>query len=130
MTASTRAQKGALHTATPSLACSLTGSLSHSLSHSLNHPLTHSPTHPPTHPHPATRPLSFPYHPTHLSQNLRSCVGSGGEERVADSPYELRVLPQHPVTRKCTVTGSGRSQATAGEPAEFYVEDRDQYGNR
>lgn len=55
---------------------------------------------------------------------------TGEEERVADSPYTMRVLPRHPVTRKCTVVGSGRSRAAAGEPAEFYIEGRDQYGNR
>lgn len=58
------------------------------------------------------------------------CLVIGEEERVADSPYTLRVLSQHPVTRKCTVMGAGRSRATAGEAAEFYIEGRDQYGNR
>ncbi|KAL3147634.1 hypothetical protein ABBQ38_014684 [Trebouxia sp. C0009 RCD-2024] len=57
-------------------------------------------------------------------------VTLGGEERVGESPYTVRVLPQHPVTRKCTVTGPGRSRATAGEPADFYIEGRDQYSNR
>lgn len=58
------------------------------------------------------------------------CLVVGGEDRVADSPYIVRVLPQHPVTRKCTVMGAGRSRATAGEPAEFHIEGRDLYGNR
>ena len=58
------------------------------------------------------------------------CTPTGDDERVADSPYTIRVLPLQPVTRKSTVSGAGRKQATAGQPAEFYVEGRDQYGNR
>lgn len=65
-----------------------------------------------------------------LPHNFQMNVWPGGEERVGESPYTVRVLPQHPVTCKCTVTGPGRSHATAGEPAEFYFDGRDQYSNR
>ncbi|DBB00652.1 TPA: hypothetical protein ACH3X3_002330 [Trebouxia sp. C0006] len=54
----------------------------------------------------------------------------GGEERVAESPYSVRVLPVQPVPRKCTVVGPGRTHSTTGELAEFFIEGRDQFGNR
>ena len=55
---------------------------------------------------------------------------TGGEERVAESPYIVRVLPVQPVPRKCTVIGPGRTHSTTGELAEFFIEGRDQFGNR
>ena len=55
---------------------------------------------------------------------------TGGEERVAESPYSVRVLPVQPVPRKCTVVGPGRTHSTTGELAEFFIEGRDQFGNR
>ncbi len=55
---------------------------------------------------------------------------TGGDERVAESPYSVRVLPVQPVPRKCTVIGPGRIHGTTGELAEFFIEGRDQFGNR
>ena len=49
---------------------------------------------------------------------------------VADSPYPTRVLPGRPSARHCTVTGDGRRSATVGQPAQFIVEARDEFGNR
>lgn len=49
---------------------------------------------------------------------------------MRDSPYPVRVLPGGPCLRKCVVEGEGRSAATVGEVAEFYVEARDEFGNR
>ncbi|KAK9830214.1 hypothetical protein WJX72_010381 [[Myrmecia] bisecta] len=57
-------------------------------------------------------------------------VLTGLDERVADSPYPLRVLSSLPDVRKTAVVGTGRSAAECGCPAEFYIEARDQYGNR
>ncbi|DBB01026.1 TPA: hypothetical protein ACH3X1_000926 [Trebouxia sp. C0004] len=54
----------------------------------------------------------------------------GGEEHVAESPYSVRLLPVQPVPRKCTVIGPGRIHSTTGELAEFFIEGRDQFGNR
>ncbi|KAK9904172.1 hypothetical protein WJX75_005923 [Coccomyxa subellipsoidea] len=48
---------------------------------------------------------------------------------VADSPYPTRVLPGRPSARHCTVTGDGRRSATVGQPAQFIVEARDEFGN-
>ncbi len=55
---------------------------------------------------------------------------TGGEERVAESPYSVKVLPVQPVPRKCTLIGPGRIHSTMGELAEFFIEGRDQFGNR
>ena len=57
-------------------------------------------------------------------------VPAGDEERVADSPYTVRVLAGKPMARKCTVAGAGRKHSTTGQAAEFFVEGRDQFGNR
>ena len=53
-----------------------------------------------------------------------------GKERVAESPYAVKVLPVQPVPRKCTVIGPGRTHSMTGELAEFFIEGRDQFGNR
>lgn len=55
---------------------------------------------------------------------------TGGEERVAESPYTVKVLPVQPVPRKCTVIGPGRIHSTTGKLAGFFIEGRDQFGNR
>lgn len=55
---------------------------------------------------------------------------AGDGDRVADSPYSVKVVPGPPVARKSTVSGLGRMEAVVGEAANFIIEGRDQYGNR
>ena len=42
----------------------------------------------------------------------------------------MRVLAGKAVAHKSTVIGDGRMHSITGQPAEFYVEGRDQFGNR
>lgn len=49
---------------------------------------------------------------------------------MADSPYDVRVVPARPSVKHCTVVGDGRRNTTVGRPAHFIVEARDEFGNR
>ena len=62
--------------------------------------------------------------------HCQSARQAGAGEPVAESPYYLRVLPAEPRPRKSLVTGAGRCRAVVGVEATFYVEARDDFGNR
>ena len=49
---------------------------------------------------------------------------------MAEAPYRVQVVSCSPNPRKSTVSGPGRKHAVVGEPTEFVIQGRDQYGNR
>ena len=52
------------------------------------------------------------------------------DEHVADSPYQVMVLPGLPSAQHSVVDGPGRRAAVVGTEASFEVEARDAHGNR
>eukprot|EP00894_Picocystis_sp_ML_P004328 jgi/Pico_ML_1/54845/g703.t1 len=54
----------------------------------------------------------------------------GADEPVAESPYPVRVLPNTPSPRQCTLGGTNFSHAKRHNPSEFFIEARDRFGNR
>lgn len=54
----------------------------------------------------------------------------GADEPVAESPYPVRVLPNKPSPRQCTLGGANYSHAKRHNLSEFSVEAKDKFGNR
>ncbi len=52
------------------------------------------------------------------------------DEHVADSPYQVIVLPGLPSAQHSIIDGPGRRATSVGTEASFEVEARDAYGNR
>ena len=52
------------------------------------------------------------------------------DEDVAESPYQVTVLPGPPSAQHSVIDGPGRRAAIAGSAASFEIEARDAHGNR
>ncbi len=73
-------------------------------------------------------------HPTQANSmcphaRMLHATHTGMRQHVADSPYQVDVLPGPPMARHSTVEGKGRNHAVASCSARFQVVLRDAYGN-
>ena len=59
-----------------------------------------------------------------------ACLTADMDEHVAESPYQVTMLPGPPSAKHTLVHGPGRQAAAVGTEARFEVEARDAHGNR
>jgi len=69
------------------------------------------------------------YEPTKAGM-YRLFVTIGDDELVAESPYQVEVVPGKPCPRRTVVAGSGLGGGKVGEKSSFTVEARDRHDNR
>lgn len=60
----------------------------------------------------------------------QQCLPADMDEHVADSPYQVTVLPGPPAAQRSVIDGLGRRAAHVGTKASFEIEARDAHGNR